>query len=45
MNLDMPNAKEWWMDAKNTYIHQIKCLRSSRYNMNDEWYRSNAMKM
>ena len=33
MNLDMLNPKN------------DECLRSSRYNMNDEWYRSNAMKM
>ena len=45
MNLDMPNSKndEWIMDAKDIDIHQIECLRSSRYNMNK--YRSNTMKM
>ena len=45
MNLDVPNAKNDWMDANNTYVYQIECLRFSRYNMNDEWYKSNAMKM
>ena len=28
-------SKEWWMDVKNTNIHQIECLKSSRYNVND----------
>ena len=39
MNLDMSNSKnDESRYAKNTYIHQIECLRCSKYNMKDEWY-------